>query len=443
MASGQANWNEMPAINRDLLAPLQGAGLGYLLLVVLLAAMVAAGAGAWFYQIETGIGRTNMHPPIFWGAYIASFVYWIGVSHSGTFISGVLRLSKAQWRRPITRIAELMTIISVTIAALCVFYHLGRVWRWYYLIPYPNQREIWPDFRSPLMWDATAVFTYATASSIYLYLPLIPDFALARDRIGGWRRWCYSILCLGWKGTQREWETLNTAIRIITPLIVMVMISVHSIVGWDFGMSLVPGWHSSIIAPYFVVGAVHSGLGMVMVGLYFVRRTYRLEPYIRPEHFDKMGKLLIVTTLSLAYLYFADQLTVWYGKIPDHMAILHAMVSGLYAPPFWTMIVLIYLIPLSTLTIPSFRRWPLGMMVVGIGINLGMYIERMLIIVPPLSRPRLTYNWSSYFPSWGELTILLGSLALAVLLYVLAVKFVPIISIWEEKEGRMSAGGHG
>lgn len=443
MASGQANWNEMPAINRDLLAPLQGAGLGYLLLVVLLAAMVAAGAGAWFYQIETGIGRTNMHPPIFWGAYIASFVYWIGVSHSGTFISGVLRLSKAQWRRPITRIAELMTIISVTIAALCVFYHLGRVWRWYYLIPYPNQREIWPDFRSPLMWDATAVFTYATASSIYLYLPLIPDFALARDRIGGWRRWCYSILCLGWKGTQREWETLNTAIRIITPLIVMVMISVHSIVGWDFGMSLVPGWHSSIIAPYFVVGAVHSGLGMVMVGLYFVRRTYRLEPYIRPEHFDKMGKLLIVTTLSLAYLYFADQLTVWYGNIPDHMAILHAMVSGLYAPPFWTMIVLIYLIPLSTLTIPSFRRWPLGMMVVGIGINLGMYIERMLIIVPPLSRPRLTYNWSSYFPSWGELTILLGSLALAVLLYVLAVKFVPIISIWEEKEGRMSAGGHG
>jgi len=443
MASGQANWNEMPAINRDLLAPLQGAGLGYLLLVVLLAAMVAAGAGAWFYQIETGIGRTNMHPPIFWGAYIASFVYWIGVSHSGTFISGVLRLSKAQWRRPITRIAELMTIISVTIAALCVFYHLGRVWRWYYLIPYPNQREIWPDFRSPLMWDATAVFTYATASSIYIYLPLIPDFALARDRIGGWRRWCYSILCLGWKGTQREWETLNTAIRIITPLIVMVMISVHSIVGWDFGMSLVPGWHSSIIAPYFVVGAVHSGLGMVMVGLYFVRRTYRLEAYIRPEHFDKMGKLLIVTTLSLAYLYFADQLTVWYGKIPDHMAILHAMVSGLYAPPFWTMIVLIYLIPLSTLTIPSFRRWPLGMMVVGIGINLGMYIERMLIIVPPLSRPRLTYNWSSYFPSWGELTILLGSLALAVLLYVLAVKFVPIISIWEEKEGRMSAGGHG
>jgi molybdopterin-containing oxidoreductase family membrane subunit len=426
----------MTAVNRDLLAPLESISPGYLWLVFILAALVAVGAGAWVYQIETGIGQTNMHPPIFWGAYIASFVYWIGVSHSGTFISGVLRLTKAQWRRPVTRIAELMTIISVTIAMLCVFYHLGRVWRFYYLIPYPNQRQIWPDFRSPLMWDATAVFTYATASTIYLYLPLIPDFALARDRISGWRKRLYAVLCLGWKGTQSEWETLNTAIRIITPLIVMVMVSVHSIVGWDFGMSLVPGWHSSIIAPYFVVGAVHSGLGMVVIGLYFVRRTYRLEHYIRPEHFDKLGKLLVVTTLTLAYLYFADQLTVWYGKIPDHMAILHAMISGVFAPPFWIMLLLIYVIPLGTLTIPAFRQWPFGMMLVGIGINLGMYIERMLIIVPPLVRPRLPYSWSSYFPSWGELSILLGSLALAVLLYVLAVKFVPIISIWEEKEGR-------
>ncbi len=335
MAAGYPTWADMPTINRDLLAPLHGVSAGYLSLVFVLTAIAAAGAGAWVYQIQTGIGQTNLHPPVFWGAYIASFVYWIGVSHSGTFISGVLRLTKAQWRRPVTRIAELMTIISVTIAMLFVFYHLGRVWRWYYLIPYPNQREIWPNFRSPLMWDAMAVFTYSTSSAIYLYLPLIPDFALARDRIGGWRKRLYAMLCLGWKGTQKEWELLNTAIRIITPLIVMVMISVHSIVGWDFGMSLVPGWHSTVIAPYFVIGAVHSGLGMVVIGMYFVRRTYRLEAYIGPEHFDKMGKLLVVTTLSLAYLYFADQLTVWYGQIPDHVAILTAIVSGVYAAPFW------------------------------------------------------------------------------------------------------------
>jgi molybdopterin-containing oxidoreductase family membrane subunit len=439
MATREAVWNEMPAINRDLLAPLTEVSGRYLALVAGLAAVVAVGAGVWVYQIETGIGRTNMHPPVFWGSYIASFVYWIGVSHSGTFISGVLRLTKAEWRRPITRIAELMTIISVMIAALCVFFHLGRVWRWYYLLPYPNQREIWPDFRSPLMWDATAIFTYATASTIYLYLPLIPDFALARDRVGGWRQRLYALLCLGWKGSQQEWETLNTAIRIITPLIVMVMVSVHSIVGWDFGMSLVPGWHTSIIAPYFVVGAVHSGLGMVAIGLYVVRRTYRLEHYIRPEHFDKLGKLLLVTTLTLAYLYFADQLTVWYGKKPDEMAILHSLISGPYAVAFWTMIVLIYVCPLILLPLPSFRMWPAGMLVLGIGINLGMYVERALIIVPPLAHPRLTYQWSEYFPAWSELAILSGALALAVLLYVLLAKFVPLISIWEEKEGRLHA----
>jgi Ni/Fe-hydrogenase subunit HybB-like protein len=433
-------WREMPGINRDLLAPMSTTSTGYVVLVVGLAAVVAAGAGAWFYQLETGMGQTNMHPPIFWSAYIASFVFWIGVSHSGTFISGVLRLSRAEWRRPITRIAELMTLISVIIATLFVFYHLGRSWRWYYLIPYPNQREIWPDFRSPLMWDATAVFTYATSSAIYLYLPMIPDLALARDRIVGWRRSIYAVLCLGWRGTQRQWQALNTAIRIITPLIVMIMVSVHSIVGWDFGMSLVPGWHTSIIAPYFVVGAVHSGLGMVVIGLYLIRRIYRLESYIRLEHFDKMGKLLVVTTLTLAYLYFAEQLTVWYARIPDHIAVQRSMMSGPYAVPHWTMIGLIYVLPLLTLTLPAFRRWPIGMMCIGISINLGMYLERMLILVPPLAHPRLTYNWSDYAPSWVELTIMAGSMALAILFYVLAVKFVPIISIWEEKEGRLHHG---
>src|SRR5579863_4981475 len=431
-------WKQIPQINNDLLAPLHQFSGKYWALIAFLSLVVAAGAAAWIYQIETGIGQTHLHLPIYWGIYIASFVYWIGVSHSGTFISGVLRLSHAEWRRPITRISELMTLFSIVVAALFVFYHLGRVWRFYYLIPYPNQRMIWPNFRSPLMWDSTAIFTYATSSTIFLYLPLIPDFALARDRISGWRRPLYSLLSLGWRGSQTEWRVLGMTIRIITPLIVMV--SVHSIVGWDFGMSLVPGWHTSIIAPYFVVGAVHAGLGMVVIGLYFVRKFYHLEEYIRPEHFDKMGKLLVVTTLSLAYLYFADQLTTWYGKIPDENAVLYSMISGPYAFPFWIMIGFNFVIPLATLTLPPFRRWPLGVMIVGVVINVGMYIERMLILVPPLTHPRLTYAWSSYFPSWVEFTIMLGSLSLAILLYVLASKFVPMISVWEEKEGRIHGG---
>jgi Ni/Fe-hydrogenase subunit HybB-like protein len=199
-----AEEHQIPKINRDLLAPILTTHWSYFLLVGGLACLVAAGAGAWSYQFRTGIGRTNLHPPVFWGVYIASFIFWVGASHSGTFISGVLRLTKAEWRRPVTRIAELMTFISLMIATLFVFYHLGRVWRWYYLIPYPNQREIWPNFRSPLMWDAMAVFTYATASTIYLYVPLIPDFALMRDRIEGWRKPLYRALSLGWQGTQQN-----------------------------------------------------------------------------------------------------------------------------------------------------------------------------------------------------------------------------------------------
>ncbi|NKE70758.1 NrfD/PsrC family molybdoenzyme membrane anchor subunit [Candidatus Manganitrophus noduliformans] len=434
-AGEKAHWELIQKTNSDLLAPMLQTGLAYYLVVAILALLVVAGAAAWTYQIQTGIGQSGLHPPIFWGIYIASFVFWVGVSHSGTFISGVLRISKAEWRRPITRIAELMTLFSVIVAALFIFVHLGRVWRFYYLIPYPNQREIWPNFRSPLMWDAAAIFTYATSSLIYLYIPLIPDFALMRDRVTGWRRPFYRILSLGWRGTQTEWRWLGMAIRIITILIVMVMISVHSIVGFDFAVSLVPGWHSTIIPPYFVVGAIHSGMATVVMGLYLLRKTYRLHDYIRLEHFDKMGKLMLVITLLWGYFYYVERHVVWFGGIPDEMTVLDAILYGSYAPQHWVMILFNFLIPLVALSIPRFRRWPLGLLVIGVMINIAMYIERILIIVPSLAHPRLEYAWGRYFPSWVELTILVGSFAFFLLLYVLAIKFVPMISIWEEKEG--------
>ncbi len=430
-------WKEIPQINHDLIAPLQSVNWKYLTLVGLLSLLVLAGAVAWTYQIKTGIGQTHLHNPIFWGIYIASFVYWIGVSHSGTFISGVLRLSHAEWRRPITRISELMTLFSIIVAALFIFVHLGRVWRFYYLIPYPNQRQIWPDFRSPLMWDATAIFTYAVSSTIYLYLPLIPDFALARDRVKGWRRPLYAILSLGWRGSQVEWRWLAMAVRIISILIVLVMVSVHSIVGFDFAVALVPSWHSTVMAPYFVIGAVHSGVAMVAVGLYLIRRYYHLENYIRPEHFDKVGKIMITITLSWGYLYFVDRLVTWYGRIPDEMNVIDALFYSEYALIHWFMVFCNFIYPIIFLTIPAYRTWPLGMMIVGLIINIGMYIERILIIVPGLGHPRLHYAWTSYFPSWVELMILTGSFAFFALMYILAVKFVPVISIWEEKEGRI------
>lgn len=437
MSHPSGPWEQMPQLNEDLIGPLRSVPRTYIAAVAGLSLVVVAGAVAWGIQIESGIGQTNLHPPIFWGLYIASFVYWIGVSHSGTFISGALRIAKAEWRRPITRIAELMTSISVAVSAVFIFVHLGRSWRWYYLMPYPSSRQIWPNFHSPLMWDATAIFTYAVASSIYLYLPMIPDFALLRDRMGGWRAPLYRLLALGWQGTQREWRLLNMTLRITTPLIFMIAVSVHSIVGFDFAMALVPGWHSSILAPFFVAGAVHSGVAMVAIAMYGLRRSYKLEDYIRPAHFDKIGKLMLAVTLTYAYLYFCDKLTAWYGKVPAEMAQLMSQMSGPYAIPQWTLVAFNILIPLMTLPFPAFRRWPSGLMVIGILINIGMYIERVLIIVPPLVHPRLTYEWSDYFPSWVEFVIILGALALAILLYLVAVKFVPVISIWEEKEGRL------
>lgn len=435
-------WSQARKINHDLLQPMMKTGRGYYLVVGFLFLIVVAAGAAWTYQIETGIGQTDLHPPIFWGVYISSFVFWVGVSHSGTFISGALRLSKAEWRRPVTRIAELMTLFSIIVASLFIFVHLGRVWRFYYLIPYPNQRELWPNFRSPLMWDATAIFTYATSSAIYLYLPLIPDFALMRDRVKGWRRPIYVVLSLGWRGTQTEWRWLGMAIRIITILIVLVMVSVHSIVGLDFAVALVPGWHSTIIPPYFVVGAIHSGVATVATGLYLIRKFYRLHDYIRLEHFDKLGKLMLVITLAWGYFYFIDRIVTWYGNLPEEMAVIDAVMYGPYAFAQWLMVVVNFVIPLILLSFPTFRRWPLGLMVLSLLINVGMYIERILIIVPSLARPRLTYAWSSYFPTLVELTILAGSLALFMLLYMLAIKVVPMISIWEEKEGVLHGKRH-
>jgi molybdopterin-containing oxidoreductase family membrane subunit len=427
--------SQFDRINRDLLAPLFGVSKTYVALVLVLSAFVAAGGLAWIYQIQTGIGQTNLNPPIFWGVYIATFVFWVGVSHSGTFISGVLRLTKAEWRRPITRIAELMTLFSIIMAAICVFVHLGRLWRFYYMIPYPNQRELWPNFRSPLMWDATAILTYAVGSTLFLYLPLIPDFALARERVHGWRRPLYGILSMGWRGTHEQWHRLEMSMRIISVLIVMVMVSVHSIVGLDFAVALVPGWHSTVFPPLFVVGAVHSGMGMVVIALFWIRKIYRLEQYIETQHFDKMGKLIIVTTLVWGYLYFVEKLTHWYGGVPDEMAVMDAQLYGRFAWLHWAMIALAFVIPMVTLSWPAFRRWPLGLMVVGLLINIGMYIERVLIIIPSLGHPRLPYAWGAYMPSWIELTIMTGTLAFFALLYLLAIKFVPLISIWEEKEG--------
>jgi Ni/Fe-hydrogenase subunit HybB-like protein len=427
-------WDQIPQINHDLLAPLQQTGRGYWLLVGLLVLGTLAGAGAWIYQVETGIGQTNLHKPIFWGIYIGSFLYWIGVSHSGTLISCLFRLSGVEWRRPLTRTAELMAVSAVLVSVLFIFVHLGRPWRFFYLIPYPNQRMLWPNFRSPLMWDAGALLVAAIVSLIYIYLPLIPDFGLMRDRIGGWRRHVYAALSLGWRGSQTQWQSLNRAMQIITPLLIMVMVFVHSIVGWDLSVALVPRWHSTIMGPYFVIGALHSGLGLLVIVLFLLRRIDHLDPYIETHHFDKLGKWLLATTLLWGYMHFAEALVAWYGGLPDVWRVFQLYLSGIYAIPYWLAIVLALGVPLCTLSFPSLRQRPWALALIGLSINLGIYIERLLILVPSLGHPRLPYMWSTYLPSWIEVTILGGALALFMLGFLLVIKFVPVIAVWEEKE---------
>lgn len=435
--STNERWAQIPQINHDLLMPLKQTSRSYWVIVGLLVLATMGGAAGWVYQIETGIGQTNLHKPIFWGVYIGSFLYWIGVSHSGTLISSLLRLSGVEWRRPLTRTAELMAVSAVLVSVLFIFVHLGRPWRFYYLIPYPNHRMIWPNFRSPLMWDAGALLVAAVVSLIYVYLPMIPDFALMRERIGGWRTRLYAGLALGWRGSQTQWRCLNRALHIITPLLIMVMVVVHSIVGWDLAVALVPRWHSTIMGPYFVIGALHSGLGMIVVSLFLLRRIDHLEPYITPDHFDKMGKWLLATTLLWAYMHFAEGLVLWYGNLPDQWLVFRLYLEGLYAAPYWSAIVLAFGAPLLALSAPSIRRQPAALALVGLSINLGIYIERLLIVIPSLGHPRFPFMWSDYLPSWIEVTILVGALAFFVLGYLLVIKLVPVIAVWEEKEDRI------
>ncbi len=250
--------------------------------------------GAWAYMIAEGLGVAGVNRPVYWGIFLVNVVFWIGISHAGTFISALLRVMKVEVRRPFTRAAELMTTFGLVQAGISVFMHLGRVWRSYWLFPYPNERMIWPDFHSPLMWDFMAINTYILASTMYLFLPLIPDLAMARDRTeeGGWRKTFYRILSLGFRGSEAEWKHLHTAMNIFAFAIIPVMFSVHTIVSWDFAMATRPGWSSTVFGPYFVIGALHSGIAAVLLVLFMIRSTMKnMKYFIRAEHFDFLGKL--------------------------------------------------------------------------------------------------------------------------------------------------------
>ena len=421
----------------DLVRPLFHTSVWFYGIMLTAGTIVACGAAAWGYQLWYGIGLSGKRWPTFWALYLTNFVFWIGISHAGTLISAILRLVNAGWRRPVTRCAEVITVFALMIGAMFPIIHLGRPWLAFWLFPYPSAREIWPNFRSPLSWDFFAINTYLTGSVLFLFLPMIPDIALVRDRSTGWRRKVYGTLAFGWRGTTKQWNRLESAMQIMAIAILPVAVSVHTIVSFDFSMANVPMWHSTIFGPYFVAGAIFSGIAALIVAMAALRKALHLEHYLLPLHFDNLGKLLLLMSILWGYFVFNERLTTWYGNEPSEMAVFWATQRGAYAPLYWTMVMCNFVIPFPILSLRPLRTVS-GTVVASLFVLVGMWLERFLIIVPSLAHKQLPYSWGSYGPRPTEIMIMIATFAAMTLLYMLFSKFVPIISIWELKAGLQS-----
>jgi Ni/Fe-hydrogenase subunit HybB-like protein len=405
-------------------------GKGFYITISILGTLVLLGLYAYVTQYRNGLTVTGLSRQIFWGVYITNFVFFIGISHAGTFISAVLRVLKAEWRRPISRASELTTVFILLFGVGSVLIDLGRPDRMLYAIRYAH-------FRSPLLWDVCSITLYLTVSSISLFLALIPDIALFRD-LGGKREWFYRILSLGWTGTESQHRRLERAINFMSILVIPVMITVHTVVSFVFAMTIQPLWHSAIFGPYFVVGAIFSGVASVIVVMAVLRKAYHLENYIKPIHFNNIGIFLMAMTLLWFYFTFAEYITIVYGNEPIHMAIFWSKLTGKFAPLFWLHFVLCFVIPLPTLAVRRFRTIR-GTVVASISIIVGMWLERFVIIVPTLTRQRLPIEQAFYIPTWVEWSILAGCISFFMLLYTLFTKVFPIVPIWEVREGRQKS----
>jgi Ni/Fe-hydrogenase subunit HybB-like protein len=431
MAPNQLGYAE---INRLVLKTLDPPGRAYWVSVALLASVVAAGLGTWMYQVWIGLGVTGLRQPVMWAIYITNFVFWVGIAHSGTLISAILFLFRTRWRTPVYRAAETMTVFAVMTAGLFPLIHLGRSWFFYWLLPYPNERWLQPNFRSPLVWDAFAVGTYFTVSWTFLLMGLIPDVAAARDAARGWRRTFYTIMSLGWHGTDEQWRHFSVAYLLLAGLATPLVISVHSVVSWDFAMAQLPGWHSTIFAPYFVAGAIFSGCAMVLTLLIPMRRLLGLEDALTPWHFDNLAKVILLMSLVVSYAYVTEAFMAWYSANPFERVTFHQRYWGPYGWLFWTMVLCNCVIPLALFS-PRIRRNLRALFVISIFVNIGMWTERFVIIAGSLATNFMPSQWGVYKPTWVEPTITVASFAWFLMWFVLFSRLLPIVSMTEVKEG--------
>ncbi|MFQ5876693.1 MAG: NrfD/PsrC family molybdoenzyme membrane anchor subunit [Acidobacteriota bacterium] len=417
----------LPQDQRVLLAPLVRTTRWFWIWASALVGITLWGGIAYYLQLRYGLGETGLNTPEYWGIYIICFVFFIGISHAGTLISAILRISNAEWRRAITRSAEFITVLVIAFGAVQPILDLGRPDRVLYVILHGQP---W----SPLLWDVCSIGLYLTASSVYLYVPMIPDLAVIRD-LGIRPRWLYWFLAIGYHDTPRARAVLQRLIAILAVAVIPIAVSVHTVIAWIFALTLRPMWHSTIFGPYFVVGAIYSGIAALILAMAILRRVYRLEAYFKDIHFNNMGLMLLLMSLLWTYFTFAEYLTAWYGGEEAELATFWSKLRGPYAGFFWLMVASCFVVPL-TLMCRRATRGVRGTTVASGFVVLGMWLERFTIVVPTSLHPRIEMHQVGYLPSWVELSIMAATFSGFILVYMVATKFFPIISLWEIQEGR-------
>jgi Ni/Fe-hydrogenase subunit HybB-like protein len=385
------------------------------------------------YQVSTGVGVWGNNHPVMWGWDIINFVWWIGIGHAGTLISAILFLLRQRWRTAVNRAAEAMTIFAVMCAGIYPALHVGRVWWDWWLFPIPNSNAVWPQFRSPLMWDVFAVSTYFTVSLLFWYMGLIPDLAVFRDRARTKiRKFFYGLFSLGWTGSNRHWSNYEKAYLILAGLSTPLVLSVHSIVSLDFAVSQLPGWHTTIFPPYFVAGAIFSGFGMVLTLLIPLRKWCKLEDVITLRHIDLMCKVTLATGSIVGYAYLMELFIAWYSGSPYERFAFVNRLQGPFAWGYWIMMTCNVVVP-QVFWFRNARRTLWLVWIISILVNVGMWFERFVIIVISLHRDFLPSNWGYFIPSWVDVCTYIGTFGLFFTLFLLFLRFLPMIAISEVK----------
>jgi len=418
--------------------------MGWLVGVGIGAAMSGVLLGAVSYLFLKGVGIWGIDIPVAWGFAIVNFVWWIGIGHAGTLISAILLLLKQEWRNSINRFAEAMTLFAVACAGMFPVLHLGRPWLAYWLFPYPNTMNYWPQFRSPLVWDVFAVSTYFTVSLLFWFIGLIPDLATLRDRATNrLTRTAYGILAMGWRGSARHWKRYESTYLLLAGLATPLVLSVHTVVSFDFAVSVVPGWHTTIFPPYFVAGAIYSGFAMVVVLAIPIRAVYGLEDMITERHLDNSAKVMLATGLIVAYGYFIEIFMAWYGGNHFEQYMIFNRMRGPYAVLYWCLILFNVVIP-QLLWVKRIRKSTFWLFLLSLDILVGMWLERFIIVITSLHRDYLPSSWGMYYPTAWDWATYLGTIGFFVMCMFLFIRFLPMISIFEMRtllpEAEVEAG---